>query len=773
MVGRAGIDSNVRVTRAGKDSHENDGVGLAECAGSFVTRVLEQGAPALFSALGIVSAVSVAGCPAASPDTTANGAHVDASPATSPPVLAVGLDAYREWDRLPYIRIGARTYMRSTYDRAGGNAAADASHYLREVAPGDDVALDVAGRGLLYFFRANHWHGSPWHFGIDGDDFVVSETATATPDAPPATSTFLPAASFPSPLALTYATTQGSDVSWVPMGFTSSLSLAHGHSHYGTGYFIYTLYDPSAALSQPIAAWSEPDETTGVASDVLTLLSSAGSDIGPMGAGVRSDTGSVVVPASGAVTVLDLAGPAVVRVVRFVVPTSSAHDLETAHLRIAWDGHRDPSVDAPVPLFFGTGTFVNRANAEFLVKSLPAVVRFTGSTLELSMFLPMPFQRSARIELVGGGAAVPGVTWQVRSTPYTDAPNEVGYFHATYVDHGTPTPGKDLVFLDTTQAEGGGDTCGSFVGTSFTFSDAAVLGTLEGDPRFFFDDSETPQAQGTGTEEWGAGGDYWMGGLTTTLALAGHPVGAPSPGAATEPEDMIESAYRFLLADAFPFGKNARIQLEHGGTDESTEHYRSVAYWYGTPSACLTETDSLHVSDVADEAAHAYMSSEVGVDTVTSRYELGVDHIGATQVYPATTDTGRHGTGAVELDLSVSRENLGVLLRRKLDYSFADQRADVFVADASKGAGGAFASVGPWYLAGSNTCAFVDAPTETSQTAPVVETSNRRWRDDEILLPRTLTRGRSRIRVRIVPSHGSTWSAFRYTAYSYGMPAAP
>ena len=66
---------------------------------------------------------------------------------------------------------------------------------------------------------------------------------------------------------------------------------------------------------------------------------------------------------------------------------------------------------------------------------------------------------------------------------------------------------------------------GASSGTSLIFSDRAVLGTLEGDPRFFFDDSQTPQAQGTGTEEWGGGGDYW-GGRNMTLPFAGHPVGA-------------------------------------------------------------------------------------------------------------------------------------------------------------------------------------------------------------------------------------------------------
>ena len=87
-----------------------------------------------------------------------------------------------------------------------------------------------------------------------------------------------------------------------------------------------------------------------------------------------------------------------------------------------------------------------------------------------------------------------------------------------------PAPGKDLVLLDTHERRRR-RLVGQFVGTSFIFSHDAVLNTLEGDPRFFFDDSRTPQAQGTGTEEWGGGGDYW-GGLEHDAPFAGHPVGA-------------------------------------------------------------------------------------------------------------------------------------------------------------------------------------------------------------------------------------------------------
>src|SRR5207248_6638350 len=110
-------------------------------------------------------------------------------------------------------------------------------------------------------------------------------------------------------------------------------------------------------------------------------------------------------------------------------------------------------------------------------------------------------------------------------------------------------------------------------------------------------------------EEWGGGGDYW-GGRTMTLPFAGHPVGAASAKAARCAEDKIESAYRFLLADLMPFGKNARICLEHGGTNESTEHYETVTYWYGAPHPSLIKTDELQIGDERIEQAHHYRSPE-------------------------------------------------------------------------------------------------------------------------------------------------------------------
>src|SRR2546428_6856805 len=95
-----------------------------------------------------------------------------------PPVVAVGLDAYRMWDRWPYQRIGVRAYMRSTYDRRGGNEGADASHFLYQKGDDFNVTLDVAGPGVLYFAPHHHLHRSALDFLVDRGDPLVPGSRT-------------------------------------------------------------------------------------------------------------------------------------------------------------------------------------------------------------------------------------------------------------------------------------------------------------------------------------------------------------------------------------------------------------------------------------------------------------------------------------------------------------------------------------------------------------------------------------------------------------------
>src|SRR5690554_3635497 len=135
------------------------------------------------------------------------------------PPVPVGYDAYRMCDRLPMQRLGVRAHMRSTYQRSGmgsqhnpddpGYLFTDASHFLfYGEDEQDSVTLDVMGKGVLYFFLANHWHGSPWNFQIDGRDNIVKEDGTTDPanarnrfDNP----RFIPYEAFPEPLNYTWS----------------------------------------------------------------------------------------------------------------------------------------------------------------------------------------------------------------------------------------------------------------------------------------------------------------------------------------------------------------------------------------------------------------------------------------------------------------------------------------------------------------------------------------------------------------------------------------
>lgn len=710
--------------------------------------------------------------------------------------LPVGADAYRLWDKWPQQRLGARAYMRSTYDRSGRNESADASHFLFMKKEDQNVTLDVAGRGVLYFVRTNHWHGSPWHYIIDGKDNIVKETGTDDPVHAKKnllSTNFIPAAAFPQPLNWTWEVTKGADLVWTPIGFTRSLQLAYSRTRYGTGYYIYHLYADSNRLSRPIRTWNStqaPDK------DILDLVSRAGTDIAPKN--IHKKTGTLLLNKPALLVVDIKAVSSRIRALKFIVPADKAIELERIRLKITWDNRPQASVDAPLCLFFGAGTLYNRDQKEFLVKSFPATIRFdyVSNKAELACYFPMPFFRSARIELENIPESNTSIQYEIRYEADPVPVRQNAYFHASYKDMPVPEPGKDLQLLDTKGIEGAENWSGSFVGTSFIFSHSGNLKTLEGDPRFFFDDSQSPQAYGTGTEEWGGGGDYW-GGLNMTLSFAGHPVGAREKTVAKNEKDLIQSAYRFLLADLMPFGRRAVLQLEHGGENFSSDHYETIAYWYGLPAASLVLSDSLDIGSAASEQQHAYFSPGASApETIRSRYEWSIDSFPAVvwgmdiktipgyvigkEIYPAHNEDGRSTNGISEFTLKLHPQNQGALLRRTLDYSFPNQKAEVFVSGTGNDI---WQWAGTWYLAGSNTSVYSDPPGELDARNNVVQTSNRRFRDDEFLLPAYLTTGKRAIRVRIQPVPDTTplypgfsfprknaWSELRYNLYSYVLP---
>jgi hypothetical protein len=693
--------------------------------------------------------------------------------------------------------------MRSTYDRTGGNRSADASHFLYQESDTFNTTLDVKGPGIVYFKRTNHFHGSPWHYEVDGNDFIVKETATDDPvDAKKKyeVTTFVPRELFPSPLTWTWSTTKGADLMWVPLPFERSFRFAYSRTFYGTGYYIYHLF-PSGIehVSRPIRSWDRtPPEPA-----VLELINRSGTDIAPRGEGVETHTRRLSLQPHDTTTIAELRdAPAMVRALKFKVSRDRAYEFGKCRLRVTWDRRWHASIDAPIDLFFGAGILYNDNDREYLVKGFPLAVRYDDQSVHLSCYWPMPFFEHAQFEIQErNGAAIEGIDWEIRTVPYTGAANHVGYFHATYTDHLRPQFGKDNVFLDTSVVEGGGLWSGHFVGMSWIFSRRGYLRTLEGDPRFFFDDSRTPQAWGTGTEEWGGGGDYW-GGQNMTIPFAGHPTGqnGQNAGYPEGRKEYVNSAYRFLIADHFPFGRRAVIGLEHGGLNDSDEHYSGVAYWYGVDSPTLVLSDQLNVCDAEDARGHAYQSPTARPPyTLVSRYEWGPDHgrierpNGESQKrtvrqmhFAAEEDQVRIMKGTTQFTARLMPDNLGVLLRRKFDYLYPNQYAKVHVRPAGRGE---WEYVGDWFTAGSNTCVysrpagrnFTEA--ELAPTEHRIVTSNRRWREEEFLIPRRVTRNVARLDVKLefVPDDRalypgrpfpaeSAWSESRYWVYCFTMP---
>ncbi len=286
-----------------------------------------------------------------------------------------------------------------------------------------------------------------------------------------------------------------------------------------------------------------------------------------------------------------------------------------------------------------------------------------------------------------------------------------------------------------------------------------------------------------------------------TLPFAGHPCGSHGKDQAKNEKDLIESAYRFLLADMMPFGRRAVINFEHGGENLSTEHYEAVAYWYGIPAPSLIKTDEIDVGNPESERQHNYSSAQASkVERITSRYELGIDlfptHVWGMdpnkiqgykdkvgkEVFPAEEQDGRYTRGASEFTVKLAASNLGVLLRRTLDYSYPNQTAIVYIENSEEGKV-KWEKAGVWYLAGANTALYSDPAGELEPRLHRTKTSNRRFREDEFLVPAKLTKNKTSIKIRIefVPNNQqlfpdfpfpkeSAWSELKYDVYSYISP---
>src|SRR4030081_925922 len=131
----------------------------------------------------------------------------------SVPPMYLGLDAYRNWDKLPYLEIGDRVAGQSTADPGGSNN--DAVNTLGTLPGGGRVLFDQVGPGVVTFLRMQQQYGAPWQLSLDG-----SAPKTISPDNLGLTSS---SSLSPSPLALNQAQSAGANIIGTPLPYAKSL----------------------------------------------------------------------------------------------------------------------------------------------------------------------------------------------------------------------------------------------------------------------------------------------------------------------------------------------------------------------------------------------------------------------------------------------------------------------------------------------------------------------------------------------------------------------
>jgi hypothetical protein len=177
--------------------------------------------------------------------------------------------------------------------------------------------------------------------------------------------------------------------------------MEYSRTFYGTGYYIFDRFVKGTKLSQPIHPW---EAKTPPPKDILDLLGRAGTDIAPTPgkSGMREESGHVSLSGPDFTTMWRKSEQSgMLRMLELSLPKEQALAFSQARLRIFWDGRKDASVDGPISLFYGAGVLYNRDNREYLVKSLPMAIRYDDNRVYLSCYFPMPFFRSARIEIAG------------------------------------------------------------------------------------------------------------------------------------------------------------------------------------------------------------------------------------------------------------------------------------------------------------------------------------------------------------------------------------
>ncbi|HKG12485.1 MAG TPA: glycoside hydrolase family 172 protein [Pyrinomonadaceae bacterium] len=484
-----------------------------------------------------------------------------------PPPPRPGVEELYRLDALPAFKRSIAVGSVSSYDRTGGNDDGFRGTYsFVRKEPGGLVIADLKGPGVIYRI----WTPTPTddtvEFYFDGE---------TTPRISLPFRDLFSGRRFPflPPVAAFGA---GGFYSYVPLPYKESCKVvvkAEGIQFYQIN---YATYAADAGVESYKA--EAPEEFRQSLEKARKFFASAGADLSAYGAAdsfssskVQTRRFSGPLAPGKTVTLFESNRPGRVVGLRLGPAQAFAGKGRDVLLRILWDGESAPAVECPVGDFFGY-SFGQPA-----VKSL-----LVGTSEDKNyVYVPMPFDKSARIELVSQKAegAPVGVEAEVMYTEVGRSKDE-GKFYALWHRENPTTAGRPFTFLD---VKGRGHVVG-FVLQAQGAEPGAIPEFFEGDDRTDIDGALA--VHGTGSEDFFNGGWYdapgrWEDRLS--LPLSG----------CLEFKRYVgrTGGYRFLLADAYAYRRGIVSTIEHGPHDNNVAaDYTAVTYFYSEHNPTLPST---------------------------------------------------------------------------------------------------------------------------------------------------------------------------------------
>ncbi len=472
----------------------------------------------------------------------------------------VGIEELSRLDQLPVFKQSVKIGAVSSYDRTGGNDDGFSGKYSFVRKDTNGVVLaDLQGPGVIY----RVWTPTPtddvMEFLFDGETKPRVEVKFRD--------LFLgqhPA--FPRPLVGFGA---GGYYCYVPMPFAKSCVVrvrAPKVQFYQINYALYGTGIPVTTFSPETSAADRTHRD-----QAIEVLRKTGTDISrftaPPGASVQLIQTTVALAPNSTRTVFQTNTGGRIVGLRFSPASAIAGKARDLLLKISFDGDA-PAVLCPLGDFFGYA-WGQPATQSLLV----------GTTDDTDYcYFPMPFNRSASIEVVSERATPVELRAEVMFAPAPLAASE-GRFYALWRRENPTKLGEPFTFIET---QGRGHLVGVIL-QSQGFESGKTL-FFEGDDQTTIDGELV--IHGTGSEDFFNGGwydipDRWEKRLSFPLSgCLGYAKHLGRTG-----------AYRLFLGDAYAYRQSIRQTIEHSGEKNNIlTDYCSVTYLYSErrPSADLT-----------------------------------------------------------------------------------------------------------------------------------------------------------------------------------------